>query len=141
SRGSATRAPRRARIGEEKSAQIAGISLLRGQPHAFMLWTYGPRAKGDGAMTATRRRSGDKRPKALALPRGGFAGRAEEELYEAGWHGGGEEAGGHYDITPVRVGRLMLPAIRSVNDDREVLGEIAKQLVIAGIPFRLVTVR
>jgi tRNA(Ile)-lysidine synthase TilS/MesJ len=27
------------------------------------------------------------------------------------------------------------------NDDREVLGNIAKQLVIAGIPFRLVTVR
>ncbi|MHC5057496.1 MAG: hypothetical protein ACYTKD_22710 [Planctomycetota bacterium] len=26
-------------------------------------------------------------------------------------------------------------------DNREVLGDIAKQLVIAGIPFRLVTVR
>jgi hypothetical protein len=35
----------------------------------------------------------------------------------------------------------MLPAIRSVGDDREVLGDIAKQLVIAGIAFRLVTVR
>ena len=68
-------------------------------------------------MTATQRRPGNEKPKALALPRGGFAARAEEELYEAGWYGGGEEA------------------------DREVLGNIAKQLVIAGIPFRLVTVR
>jgi len=103
-------------------------------------------------MTATRRRTGDEKPKALALPRGGFAAKAEDELYEAGWYGGGEEAGGHYETTPVRVGRLMLPAIRSVRDDREVLGEIARQLaclcrarhgrqVIAGIPFRLVTVR
>ena len=91
-------------------------------------------------MTATRRRTGDEKPKALALP-GGFAARAEDELYEAGWYGGGEEAGGHYETTPVRVGRQMLPAIRSVGDDREVLGDIAKQLVIAGIPFRLVTVR
>ena len=92
-------------------------------------------------MTATQRRTGDEKPKALALQRGGFAAEAEEELYEAGWYGGGEEAGGHYETTPVRVGRLMLPAIRSINDDREVLGNIAKQLVIAGIPFRLVTVR
>ena len=92
-------------------------------------------------MTATQRRTGDEKPKALALPRGGFAAKAEEELYEAGWYGGGEESGGHYETTPVRVGRLMLPAIRSINDDREVLGNIAKQLVIAGIPFRLVTVR
>ena len=92
-------------------------------------------------MTATQRRLGDKKPKALALQRGGVAAEAEEELYEAGWYGGGEEAGGHYETTPVRVGRLMLPAIRSINDDREVLGNIAKQLVIAGIPFRLVTVR
>ncbi len=92
-------------------------------------------------MTATQRRAGDEKPKALALPRGGFAAEAEEELYEAGWYGGGEEGGGHYETTPVRVGRLMLPAIRSINDDREVLGNIAKQLVIAGIPFRLVTVR
>ena len=83
----------------------------------------------------------NEKPKALALPRGGFADKAEEELYEAGWYGGGEEAGGHYETTPVRVGREVLPGIRSVDDDREVLGDIARQLVIAGIPFRLVTVR
>jgi hypothetical protein len=92
-------------------------------------------------MTVTQGHAGDGKPKALALPSGRFLDRAEEELYEAGWYGGGEEAGGHYETTPVRVGRQMLPAIRSVGDDREVLGDIAKQLVIAGIPFRLVTVR
>ena len=83
----------------------------------------------------------DEKPKALALPRGGFAGKADDALYEAGWYGGGEEADGHYVTTSVQVGRVMLPAIRSVGDDREVLGDIARQLVIAGIPFRLVTVR
>jgi hypothetical protein len=55
--------------------------------------------------------------------------------------GEGDPEGGHYVTTTVRVGRQMLPAIRSVKDDREVLGDIAKQLVIVGIPFRLVTVR
>ena len=92
-------------------------------------------------MATTQGKARDGKTRALALPRGGFAARAEDELYEAGWYGGGEEAGGHYETTPVRVGRQMLPAIRSVGDDREVLGDIAKQLVIAGIPFRLVTVR
>jgi hypothetical protein len=42
-------------------------------------------AKGGAAMTATLRRLGDKRPKALALPRGGVAAEAEEDLYEVGW--------------------------------------------------------
>ena len=83
----------------------------------------------------------DDKPKALALPRGGFLDRAEEELYEIGLSGGDEDVGGHYVTTSVRVGREMLPAIRSLKDDREVLGDIAKQLVIVGIPFRLVTVR
>jgi hypothetical protein len=91
-------------------------------------------------MGATRS-TPDEKPRALALPRGGFLDRAEEELYEIGLYGGDEEVGGHYVTTSVRVGRQMLPAIRSVNDDREVLGDIAKQLVIVGIPFRLVTVR
>ena len=92
-------------------------------------------------MTATRRKTGDEKAKALALPGNGFLGRAEEELYEAGWYGGGEEADGHYVTTFIQVGRVMLPAIRSVDDDRDILGDIARQLVIAGIPFRLVTVR
>ena len=91
-------------------------------------------------MGATRRKP-DERTRALALPRGGFLDRAEEELYEAGWYGGDGEVGGHYETTSVRVGRELWPAIRSKNDDREVLGDIAKQLVIVGIPFRLVTVR
>jgi len=91
------------------------------------------------ARTQTARQ---EKPKALALPRGGFLDRAEEELYEIGFYeDGGDRVGGHYVTTTVRVGRQMLPAIRSVNDDREVLGDIAKQLVIVGIPFRLVTVR
>jgi len=95
-------------------------------------------------MTETRTKAGDGKPKALALPRGGFLDRAEEELYEIGFYGSsgeGDPEGGHYVTMSVRVGRQMLPAIRSVNDDREVLGDIAKQLVIVGIPFRLVTVR
>ena len=92
-------------------------------------------------MTETRTKAGDGKPKVLALPRGGFLDRAEEELYEIGLYGGDEDVGGHYVTTSVRVGRQVLPAIRSVNDDREVLGDIAKQLVIVGIPFRLVTVR
>ena len=95
-------------------------------------------------MGPTRRTAGDGRPKALALPRGGFLDRAQEELYEIGFYGSSgpdDDEGGHYETTSVRVGRQMLPAIRSVGDDREVLGDIAKQLVIAGIPFRLVTVR
>ena len=83
----------------------------------------------------------ETKPKALALPRGGFLDKAEEALYEVGFYGGDEEVGGHYVTTSVRVGRELWPAIRSVNDDREVLGDIAKQLVIVGIPFRLVTVR
>ena len=101
-------------------------------------------------MAGTQRGTGDEnppaggKPKALALPRGGFLDRAEEELYEIGFYGSSGESdpeGGHYITMSVRVGRQMLPAIRSVNDDREVLGDIAKQLVIVGIPFRLVTVR
>lgn len=81
----------------------------------------------------------DEKPKALALPRGGFLDKAEEALYEAGYYGGDEEVAGHYETTSVRVGRQLWPAIRAA--DRELLGDIAKQLVIAGIPFRLVTVR
>ncbi len=101
-------------------------------------------------MAATQRKTGDEnppaggKPKALALPRGGFLDRAEEELYEIGFYsssGEGDPEGGHYVTTTVPVGRELWPAIRSVNDDREVLGDIAKQLVIVGIPFRLVTVR
>jgi hypothetical protein len=92
-------------------------------------------------MTATQRRTGDQKPKALALQRGESLDRAEEALYEAGIFRGDEEFVGHYETLTVRVGRLMLPAIRSVGDDRELLGDIAKQLVIAGISFRLVTVR
>ncbi len=46
----------------------------------------------------------DERPKALALPRGGFLDKAEEVLYEAGLYGGDEEADGHYETTSARVG-------------------------------------
>jgi hypothetical protein len=95
-------------------------------------------------MTATQRRARAGKTRALALQGGRFLDRAEEELYEIGFYEGsgeGDPEGGHYVTTTVRVGRQMLPAIRSVQDDREVLGDIAKQLVIAGIPFRLVTVR
>jgi hypothetical protein len=91
-------------------------------------------------MTATQRKP-DRKTRALALPGGRFLDRAEEELYEVGFYGGDDDVPGHYVTTSVRVGRQMLPAIRSVSDDREVLGDIAKQLVIVGIPFRLVTVR
>jgi hypothetical protein len=106
-----------------------------------MLSAYERETKGGAAMTTTQRRTGDEKPKALALQRGGALDRAEEVLYEAGLFGGDKEVAGHYETTTVRVGRLMLPAIRSAGDDRGVLGDIAKQLVIAGIPFRLVTVR
>ena len=92
-------------------------------------------------MTTTQRKARDEKPRALALPRGGFLDRAGEELYETGFYGGDDEVTGHYKTISVRVGRQMWPAIRSRNDDRELLGDIAKQLVIAGIPFRLVTVR
>ena len=94
-------------------------------------------------MAATRGRP-DEKTRALALPSGRFLDRAENELYEIGFYGSSGEDDpdlGHYVSTSVRVGRQMLPAIRSVKDDREVLGDIAKQLVIVGIPFRLVTVR
>ena len=91
-------------------------------------------------MGATPRRP-DEKTRALALPSGRCLDRAEEELYEVGFYGGDDDAPGHYATTSVRVGGRMLPAIRSANDDREVLGDVAKQLVIAGIPFRLVTVR
>jgi hypothetical protein len=94
-------------------------------------------------MGETRRRP-DEKTRALALPSGRHLDRAEEELYEIGFYGSsgeGDPEGGHYVTTSVRVGGRMLPAIRSVKDDREVLGDIAKQLVIVGIPFRLVTVR
>ncbi len=93
-------------------------------------------------MTTTQGKARDEKPRALALPRGGFLDRAEEELYEIGFYEDGDDGeGGHYVTTSVRVGRELWPAIRSVNDDREVLGDIAKQLVIVGIPFRLVRVR
>jgi hypothetical protein len=94
-------------------------------------------------MERTRRKP-DGKTRALALPSGRYLDRAGEELYEIGFYGSfgpDDPVGGHYVTTSVRVGGRMLPAIRSVNDDREVLGDIAKQLVIAGIPFRLVTVR
>jgi hypothetical protein len=68
--------------------------------------------------------------------RGGSVDRATDELHEAGFY-----ENMHYETTPVRVGKERAPGIRAANDDREVLGEIARQLVIAGIPFRLVTVR
>ncbi len=90
------------------------------------------------AATQTTRQA---KTKALALPRRGFLDEAEEALYEAGLYGGGDDGDGHYEAVSTRVGAQILPAIRSRNDDREALGEIAKQLVIAGIPFRLVTVR
>ena len=84
----------------------------------------------------------DEKPKALALPGNGFLDQAEEELYEVGFReDDGDGESGLYVTTSVQVGRVMLPAIRSIGDDREVLGDIAKQLVIVGIPFRLVTVR
>jgi hypothetical protein len=94
-------------------------------------------------MEATRRKP-DGKTRALALPSGQYLDRAEEELYEIGFYGAfgpDDPEGGHYVTTSVRVGRVMMPAIRAANDDREVLGDIAKQLVIVGIPFRLVTVR
>jgi hypothetical protein len=106
-----------------------------------MLSAYERETKGGAAMTTTQGRTGDEKPKALALSRGGSLDRAEEVLYEAGIFKGYEEFVGHYETSTVRVGRLMLPAIRSAGDDRELLGDIAKQLVIAGIAFRLVTVR
>ncbi|KKL10156.1 hypothetical protein LCGC14_2558690, partial [marine sediment metagenome] len=68
--------------------------------------------------------------------RGKTVADAEDALYEVGFY-----EGKHYETISVRVGHLRMTAIRSTDDDRETLGEIAKQLVIAGIPFRLVTVK
>ena len=76
------------------------------------------------------------KPWALALHSMAMLDRAEDKLYDAGFRGGD-----HYEASPVRVESLMMPGIRSTNDDREVLGDIAKQLVIVGISFRLVTVK
>ena len=50
--------------------------------HAVRVYAGG---EGRPAMTVTQRGTGDEKPKALALPRGGFAAEAEEVLYEAGW--------------------------------------------------------
>ena len=66
--------------------------------------------------------------------------RAPESLTDIGFYhsmGENDPEGGHFVLSNNR----KIPAIRSVNDDREVLGDIAKQLVIATIPFRLVTAR
>ena len=71
-------------------------------------------------------------------------GLAESALAAAGFY---ESAGvrssevGHYETTlsNVKMGggvKMALPTIRSMNDDRELLGDIAKQLVIAGVAFR-----
>lgn len=79
--------------------------------------------------------------KALALFSDRAVTAAEEELYEVGFRGGNESSPEDYETTLQRVGNQVLPIIRSTNDDREVLGNIAKQLVIAGISFRLVSVR
>lgn len=89
-------------------------------------------------MKSTEKQTAEReRPKALALPKkGGFLDKAKEALYESGWYGSD-----HYETTSVRVGRELWPVIRSINDDREVLGDIAKELVIVSIPFRLVTAR
>jgi len=84
----------------------------------------------------SRTKARDEKTRALALLRGSSVDRAINELYEAGFY-----ENMHYETTPVRAGKERVPGIRSTNDDREVLGGIAKQLVIAGIPFRLVTVR
>ena len=80
--------------------------------------------------------AGDERPRALALLKGGSFGKAKDGLRDAGYY---EDM--HYTAAAVRVSRAMLTGIRSANDDRELLGEIAKQLVIIGISFRLVTGR
>ena len=88
-------------------------------------------------MAATKKAmANNEKPRALALPRGGFLDKATDELYEVGYY-----ENMHYETVSVRVGRETAPGIRSKGDDREVLGDIAKQLVIAGIPFRLVRVR
>lgn len=75
-------------------------------------------------------------------------GLAEIALAEAGFS---ESAGvrssevGHYETTlsNVKMGgglKMALPTIRSLHDDKELLGDIAKQLVIAGVPFRTIRV-
>ena len=87
-------------------------------------------------MTATQRKARDEKPRALALPGGRCLDRATDALYEAGYY---ENV--HFSTAPVRAGGETFPGIRSSRDDREVLGQIAKQLVIVGIPFRLVTAR
>ena len=76
----------------------------------------------------------DEKPRALALPRDGSLDKATGGLRDVGYY---EDM--HYTTVVVRVGKATLPGIRSANDDREVLGDIAKQLVIVGVPFRLVT--
>ena len=87
-------------------------------------------------MAGTQTTANDGKPRALALPGGRCLDRATDELYEAGYY---ENV--HFSTAPVRVGGETFPGIRSSTDDREVLGEVARQFVIVGIPFRLVTVR
>ncbi len=83
----------------------------------------------------------NSKPKGLALYNDEAVTKAEEALYEVGFYSGDEDMPKHYETTLARVGNQILPVIHSTNDDRETLGEIAKQLVIAGIPFRLITIK
>ena len=92
-------------------------------------------------MGAKRGKARDAAPGALALPRGGFLDKAREALREVGLYAADDRGAWHYEATTVRIGREGAPAIRATDDDREVLGEVARQLVIAGIPFRFVKAR
>jgi hypothetical protein len=92
-------------------------------------------------MAGTQRKARDGKSMALALPRGGFLDKAREALREVGLYAADDRGAWHYWATTVRVGREVVPAIRATDDDREVLGEVARQLVVASIAFRLVKAR
>ena len=77
----------------------------------------------------------------LALTGGRSAGAAREALRNAGFCRTDVRGTEHYAMTTARVGCRRVPAIRATNDDRELLGEIARQLVIAGIEFRAIGAR
>ena len=85
-----------------------------------------------------KQQKADSRQPVLALTSRGAEEAAREVLRDVGIYRTTERDVGHYEMAIVRAGRKLVPMIRSTNGDSELLGEIAKQLVIAGIEFTAV---
>ncbi len=94
-------------------------------------------AANEGSTPVTKTQTTHETPtQVLALTGSRWAEPAREALRNAGLYRNDGRGTGHYAATTIRAGRARVPAIRATNDDHELLGEIAKQLVIAGIEFR-----